>query len=181
LEKQVPTDKDIQRVTLTIGIRVVPKLEATINNSSFVVDINRPSNKKVQDGTNFITSDNAYTYNKLNAPVEIVLINTERRTHPFHLHGHSFWVVAEGGRGSFNQSISSLKYNFNNPPFRDTVTIDESSMTAIRYYADNPGVWLIHCHIEWHVEMGMTAQLIEVPEEFKKFKIPESVTQLCNN
>ncbi|CAG8549798.1 5155_t:CDS:2 [Acaulospora morrowiae] len=179
LDKQVPTDKNVQRVTLTIGINVRPRLQATINNSSFEVDFNHPSNERVQDGTPFVTSDNAYTINKSNAPVEIVLVNTERRTHPFHLHGHSFWVVAQGGVGSFNQSISSLKYNFDNPPFRDTLTIDALSMTAIRFYADNPGVWLIHCHIEWHVEMGMVAQLIEVPDEFKKLTIPDGVKQLC--
>ncbi|CAG8629619.1 15279_t:CDS:2, partial [Acaulospora morrowiae] len=175
LSPSVPTG-NATRIPLLIEIVGVPQLEATINNSSIVLDFSYPSNKKVIDGAGFITSDNAYAYDNPGGAIEILLMNTEGRTHPFHLHGHSFWVVAEG---IFNQSLDTLKYNFDNPIYRDTVTVKPFGLTAIRYYADNPGVWLIHCHIEWHVEMGMVAQLIENPSVFNKSSIPEAVLGLC--
>ncbi|CAG8581131.1 12168_t:CDS:2 [Acaulospora colombiana] len=170
LTPSVPTDY-AKRLLLEISVRANPVLVALINNSSMVMDFYHPSNEKVIEGAGFVTSDNAYSYDVPNQPVEIILNNTERRTHPFHLASEE---------GSYSQPLSSLKYDFNNPVFRDTLTLKEQSLTAIRYYADNPGVWLIHCHIEWHVEMGMVAQLIESPSEFKKLTIPKDVLELCN-
>jgi iron transport multicopper oxidase len=44
---------------------------------------------------------------------------------------------------------------------RDTVLIYGSGYAVIRFKVDNPGVTLFHCHIEWHVEAGLTATIIE--------------------
>ncbi|CAG8591741.1 9691_t:CDS:2, partial [Acaulospora colombiana] len=162
LKKKVPTNKNIHTIKLTVAIAFNPQLEATINGNSFAVNFKNPSYQKVLSGSKFVPTDNAFTYHGLNKP-----------------HGHSFWVVARGGTGSSTKPLSSLKYNFENPLYRDTLTLEEFSLTAIMYYADNPGVWLFHCHIEWHVEMGMVAQLVEVPEVFKTYKIPRSVTDMC--
>ncbi|CAG8846395.1 7634_t:CDS:1, partial [Gigaspora margarita] len=51
--------------------------------------------------------------------------------------------------------------------------------TVIRYNANNPGVWFFHCHIQWHLNMGMAAQMIELPSIFKNTTIPADVTGLC--
>ena len=32
---------------------------------------------------------------------------------------------------------------------------------VIAFQADNPGVWLMHCHIGWHVSMGLDLQWVE--------------------
>lgn len=37
--------------------------------------------------------------------------------------------------------------------------------SVIGFQSDNPGAWLMHCHIVWHVEGGMALQFIEAPEE----------------
>ena len=34
---------------------------------------------------------------------------------------------------------------------------------TIRFVADNPGVWLLHCHIEWHMHAGLQSIVIEGP------------------
>lgn len=41
-----------------------------------------------------------------------------------------------------------LKRNLINPPLKDTVTIPAGGYTVIRFYAENPGFWLLHCHLE---------------------------------
>jgi hypothetical protein len=51
---------------------------------------------------------------------------------------------------------------------RDTVTVPAQSHVVIRFMADNPGVWILHCHISWHQEGGMAATLLERPDDLKK-------------
>ncbi|CAG8443210.1 14651_t:CDS:2 [Acaulospora morrowiae] len=186
LSPAVPQHTNVTRINLEISFRFLRIGDdyiagAAINNSTYHPSFTYPSNQKVIDNYRFSTSDNAYTYNIYNEPIEILVNNTENRTHPFHLHGHTFWIVAQGVVGSYNQSLSSLEYDYDNPVLRDTLTIKELSLTVIRYYANNPGVWLFHCHVEWHVEMGMVAQLIELPDALRNLSIPESVTSLCHS
>jgi L-ascorbate oxidase len=38
-----------------------------------------------------------------------------------------------------------LKRNFDRPPIKDTVTVPNGGYTIVRFYADNPGIWLFHC------------------------------------
>lgn len=37
--------------------------------------------------------------------------------------------------------------------------------TVIGFQTDNPGVWLMHCHIIWHVDGGLALQYVERPDE----------------
>jgi len=50
-----------------------------------------------------------------------------------------------------------------NPMRRDTVLIPAGSAYTFRVIADNPGVWFFHCHIQWHLEVGLAIQLVEAP------------------
>ncbi|XP_059056219.1 uncharacterized protein LOC131850085 [Achroia grisella] len=103
---------------------------------------------------------------RLNSVVEIIILDegvTFDANHPFHLHGHSFRVV--GMRRLANETTIEevkafdeaglLKRNLKNAPIKDTVTVPDGGYTVIRFKADNPGYWLFHCHIEFHVEIGM--------------------------
>merc|ERR1711939_1106340 len=47
------------------------------------------------------------------------------------------------------------------PPYRDTTDLPASGWVAIRYLTDNPGAWLLHCHIQWHLVSGMGLVLVE--------------------
>ncbi|KAF7300988.1 Laccase 17 [Mycena indigotica] len=75
-------------------------------------------------------------------------------THPFHLHGHAFDIV---------QSASG-PVNFVNPPRRDVIAVDQGGV-VIRFRADNPGPWFLHCHIDWHLEAGLAVVFAESPPE----------------
>lgn len=78
--------------------------------------------------------------------------------HPMHLHGHDFYILAQG-RGVYIPLITKL--NKDNPPRRDTVSLYGTGYTVIAFKLDNPGAWLFHCHIAWHASQGLAMQLIE--------------------
>ncbi|KAL8805973.1 MAG: hypothetical protein Q9182_001630 [Xanthomendoza sp. 2 TL-2023] len=93
--------------------------------------------------------------------VEIVLNNMDPGKHPFHLHGHAFQTVVrsqeEAGSYVANETFPET------PMRRDVVAVRPNGNMVLRFKADNPGIWLFHCHIEWHVASGLIATLIERP------------------
>ncbi|XP_049388947.1 L-ascorbate oxidase-like isoform X2 [Solanum stenotomum] len=97
---------------------------------------------------------------KFNTTIDIILQNANAlgenvsEIHPWHLHGHNFWVLGYGD-GKFDHKKEVEKFNLKNPPLRNTVVIFPYGWTAIRFVANNPGVWAFHCHIEPHLHMGM--------------------------
>lgn len=101
----------------------------------------------------------AYMF-QLGEVVDIIIQNANTllpnvsEIHPWHLHGHDFWVLGYG-TGLFNYTQDSLNFNTINPPMKQTVAVFPYGWTAIRFVADNPGVWPFHCHVEWHFELGM--------------------------
>ncbi|KAK9670201.1 hypothetical protein RND81_13G185300 [Saponaria officinalis] len=101
---------------------------------------------------------------KFNSTVEVVLQDTNLLTvesHPFHLHGYNFFVVGTGV-GNFDPAKDPAKFNLVDPPERNTVGVPTGGWTAIRFRADNPGVWFMHCHLELHTGWGLkTAFVVE--------------------
>ncbi|TIC92791.1 Multicopper oxidase abr1 [Colletotrichum higginsianum] len=111
--------------------------------------------------------------------VDIVVNNRDPAIHPFHLHGHQFQVVRRAASGAGDwPGVDRARLN-QKPPRRDTVSVMGSSHAVIRFEATNPGVYLFHCHIEWHVEMGLTATIIEAPERLRNLAIPEDHKAAC--
>jgi iron transport multicopper oxidase len=78
-----------------------------------------------------------------------VLNNADTGKHPFHLHGHNFQVVSRSDEnaGAFvaeaNDTLPAI------PMMRDVILVRPLGNLRIRFVADNPGIWLFHCHIEW--------------------------------
>eukprot|EP00249_Psilotum_nudum_P002201 c15111_g1_i1 orf=240-1979(-) len=95
-----------------------------------------------------------------NITIDVILQNAnsltpnESEIHPWHLHGHEFRVLGYGTT-AFDPHKDPLTYNLNNPPLRNTVPVYPYGWTAIRFQANNPGVWPFHCHVEPHFFMGM--------------------------
>ncbi|KAL5200056.1 hypothetical protein ABZP36_021259 [Zizania latifolia] len=96
-----------------------------------------------------------------NTTVDVVLQNANAlaqnvsEVHPWHLHGHDFWVLGYGDGAFLGDAGDAARLNLKNPPLRNTAVIFPYGWTAIRFVADNPGVWAFHCHIEPHLHMGM--------------------------
>ncbi|XP_024019721.1 L-ascorbate oxidase [Morus notabilis] len=95
----------------------------------------------------------------LGTTVDVILQNANALSenvseiHPWHLHGHDFWVLGYG-EGKFSTE-DEKNLNLKNPPLRNTAVIFPYGWTALRFVADNPGVWAFHCHIEPHLHLGM--------------------------
>ncbi|KAJ5365814.1 Multicopper oxidase type 2 [Penicillium concentricum] len=102
---------------------------------------------------------------KHNDVVEIIINNHHNNLHPWHLHGHHFQVLQRTPvDGGFYQGLTS---NVSTTPIRrDTIMVQNNGHAVLRFRADNPGVWMLHCHVEWHVENGLMATIIEAPETF---------------
>jgi iron transport multicopper oxidase len=111
--------------------------------------------------------------------VEIDLNNHDTRAHPFHLHGHQFQIIARAGDEPQWPGLYSTPPA---PMRRDTVVVYPGVGVTIRFIANNPGVWLFHCHTEFHVEAGMTATFIAGPDVMVVGKpyIPDSHKTACD-
>ncbi|KEF57808.1 uncharacterized protein A1O9_05728 [Exophiala aquamarina CBS 119918] len=95
--------------------------------------------------------------------------------HPIHLHGHDFYVLG-AGQGIFNNS-QTLRYK--NPPRRDVAMLPASGYLVIAFITDNPGAWLMHCHIAWHIGLGLGAQFLEEPDKIPGLGIGPDFEQVC--
>jgi FtsP/CotA-like multicopper oxidase with cupredoxin domain len=74
--------------------------------------------------------------------VELVMQNMTMMSHPMHLHGTVFEVVAINGK-----RFQGAR--------RDTVMVPPMASVTIAFDADNPGRWAFHCHNGYHQEAGM--------------------------
>ncbi|KAK1668132.1 hypothetical protein QYE76_056291 [Lolium multiflorum] len=109
-----------------------------------------PNNTNVSNGTRLVVLQYGDT-------VELVMQGTSilgAESHPFHLHGFNFFVVGQGF-GNFDPVKDQAKYNLVDPVERNTVGVPAAGWVAIRFRADNPGVWFMHCHLEVHVSWGL--------------------------
>lgn len=77
----------------------------------------------------------------------IELVNDTAWHHPIHLHGHVFKVITRDGRPSEREEGG------------DTVLIDPRRRAQIAFVADNPGNWMLHCHVLEHQASGMMATI----------------------
>ncbi|RVW17398.1 Laccase-1 [Vitis vinifera] len=94
--------------------------------------------------------------------LEIVMQGTSFlsvENHPIHFHGHNFFIVGRGF-GNFDVNKDPQNYNLVDPPERNTVAVPTGGWAAIRFKADNPGVWFIHCHLEEHTSWGLAMGLV---------------------
>ncbi|KAI4373501.1 hypothetical protein MLD38_011620 [Melastoma candidum] len=109
-----------------------------------------PNNTMVMNGTKVVVLE-------YNTSVELVLQDTSilgAESHPLHLHGINFYVVGQGF-GNFDPSNDPGRYNLVDPVERNTVGVPSGGWVAIRFRADNPGVWFMHCHLEVHTSWGL--------------------------
>jgi len=101
---------------------------------------------------------NSTLHMPFNSTIDIIMTisnsSMDKMGHPMHLHGHKFWVLGSGDGGFPYASVvdaPAALINTVNPPYRDTTDLPASGWVAIRYLTDNPGAWLLHCHIQWHL------------------------------
>lgn len=180
------------------------------NSSTFRPQLQNPTLHRTIEGlstknesfTSMSTIDgvNAVSYDKKNdlviqhsgvKVVDVIIQNFDEGNHPMHLHGHKFWVLGQGhgifpgyetlnlqpeGKGALIGHESAL----NNLIRRDVATAEGFGWLALRFIADNAGVWAFHCHMAWHSEAGLAMQFVSRVDEIATWKIPEANLALCN-
>ena len=126
-----------------------------------------------------------------NSVVQLVLNNADTGNHPFHLHGHNFQLIdrAPPPGPNFYDYLNGDPVPFNplnHTPFpavpirRDTVVLPPQGYLVFRFVADNPGVWIFHCHIDWHLDAGLGMVLIEAPTQMQgRLTIPQDHIDAC--
>jgi len=72
--------------------------------------------------------------------VRFTLVNDTMMEHPIHLHG--LWSELENGQGEHR-------------PYKHTVIVKPGEKLSYLVTADSPGAWAYHCHLLYHMEMGM--------------------------
>jgi FtsP/CotA-like multicopper oxidase with cupredoxin domain len=78
--------------------------------------------------------------------VEMTLTNRTEMSHPMHLHGHHFQVVAVNG-----ERVKGA--------MRDTELVPVGGSVTLAFDAGNPGKWMFHCHNLYHMQSGMMTQV----------------------
>ncbi|XP_055830521.1 laccase-4-like [Solanum dulcamara] len=109
-----------------------------------------PENLRTMEGTRLYRLE-------YNSNVQLILQDTgllSPENHPMHLHGFNFFVVGRG-RGNFDPNEDYKKFNLVDPVERNTINAPSGGWVAIRFRANNPGVWFLHCHLEVHTTWGL--------------------------
>ena len=78
--------------------------------------------------------------------MEMTLTNRTEMSHPMHLHGHHFQVVAVNGA-----RVTGA--------MRDTELVPVGGSVTLAFDAGNPGNWMFHCHNLYHMQSGMMTQV----------------------
>ncbi|RDA84646.1 hypothetical protein CP532_5702 [Ophiocordyceps camponoti-leonardi (nom. inval.)] len=124
--------------------------------------------------------------------VDISINNFDDGAHPFHLHGHKLFVLAQSPTGyppprdqwpaSYyypKPSSSSSSSSSSSPLLRDTVTVQPYGWVVVRVVLDNPGLWALHCHNAWHAAAGMAMQLLARADVVRRWDVDPSRRDMC--
>ena len=80
--------------------------------------------------------------------VELTLVNDTSTVHPMHLHGHHALVLSRDGQPATGS-----------PWWTDTLDVEAGSRYVVAFRAENPGLWMEHCHNLNHAAAGLTMHL----------------------
>ncbi|KAL9713355.1 ferroxidase, multicopper oxidase [Leucoagaricus gongylophorus] len=147
-----------------------------INDATYIEEVSLPVLLQILSGTtsaqDLLPEGSVYTLPR-NSTVEISIPGgAVGSPHPFHLHGHTFDVVRSAG---------SSTYNYDNPVRRDVVSTGTTGdNVTIRFSTYNPGPWILHCHIDWHLDVGLAVVMAEAPAAIEELSVTDAWSDLCS-
>ncbi|KAB8079440.1 Cupredoxin [Aspergillus leporis] len=168
LKLDVGTIADTTVEDINVRLTNTAVFQWTINSSSLVLDWNEPTLKRVFDNASiFPTPYNVVEVDKKHPHKDewaVLVIENKAAVffggiaHPIHFHGHDFWILAQE-KTTWDGTTASFQTI--NPPRRDTAMLPPHGYLALAFQLDNPGAWLVHCHIAWHASMGLALEFVE--------------------
>lgn len=152
------------------------------NASDFTLDWGTPTIGTVyRNDSVFPASYNVYPLTTVDAWTYWVITDEtgfEVVYHPIHMHGHDFFILAQVPSQTFDPANVTL--NLDNPSRRDVVSLPGGGYVVIAFKNDNPGSWLLHCHIAWHASQGLAMQFVEREDEIRaSITQGEDATEQC--
>ncbi|KAI8235613.1 Laccase [Colletotrichum sp. SAR 10_96] len=185
--------KNILDVNLTTPeVYGQPVFRWTVNGHSMDIEWDKPTLTYVAEKNyTFMERANVVELDSKDKWTWWVIQNDHLLPHPIHLHGHDFLLLGIGD-GSFLDSNPPVtngtgpyattthpNLNFHNPIRRDVAVLPASGWMVIAFKTDNPGAWLMHCHIAWHVSMGLSVQFLERKDEIAHTMQLEELQPTC--
>lgn len=122
--------------------------------TTYTIDLNNQMGTSLgRQGMTFTMNGEVFPYTgmimvKYGQLVEIQLVNQSDLYHPIHLHGHIFTVLEKNGKPLTGSPIRL-----------DTILVQPHTTYDIAFVANNPGIWMIHCHNFLHANWGMDMML----------------------
>ena len=163
--------------TATVGKNSDNLFRWYLNSTTMVVDWADPTLLQVyNNATTFDTSNAVIQLAEADEWAYIVIQTTLAVPHPIHLHGFDFFVLAQGS-GTYS---SSTTLNLDNPPRRDTAMLPASGYLVLAFETDNPGAWLMHCHIGWHTSEGFALQFVVRQSEITSLIDYDTLSDTCS-
>ncbi|KAK4555604.1 hypothetical protein LTR86_007357 [Recurvomyces mirabilis] len=169
----------IQDLTLSLELNSTGEFEFRINGQAWKIDYNVPLLPQYAAGNmTFEPQWQVYEFGH-NQSITFNITNNMPLVHPFHLHGHNFYILNVGdnstaGSNNYDSQLSKRQagpqfqngatwdgsvVNAANPMRRDSLLIPPYGFAAIQVELDNPGVWPFHCHVAWHLSGGQGLSL----------------------
>lgn len=149
-----------------------------LNSTTMAVEWADPTLKQIYNGTTtWDSSDAVVTLDGEDEWAYVIIETTLAVPHPIHLHGFDFFVLAQGS-GTYTSGTTTL--NLDNPPRRDTAMLPSSGYLVLAFETDNPGAWLMHCHIGWHTSEGFAMQWIVRQDEITDLIDYDSLNSTCS-
>lgn len=177
LSKTAGSDSLNMQESATVGFNDDNLFRWYLNSTTMVVNWSDPTLLQIiNNDTTYAASNAVLELPNANEWVYIVIETTLGVTHPIHLHGHDFFILAQG-----TGTYSSASLNLANPPRRDTAMLPASGYLALAFETNNPGAWLMHCHIGWHTVEGFALQFIEQYDEIAAITNATALKSTCDD
>jgi FtsP/CotA-like multicopper oxidase with cupredoxin domain len=139
-----------------------------------------------QNPNSSLTSTNVTITTRNDTWIDLVFISHQLLAppHPIHKHSNRAFIIGQG-EGIFEwksiaeaAAASPENFNLRTPPYRDGFVVPATrfkpAWVAVRYHVVNPGAWMLHCHIQSHLNGGMAMVILdgvdawpEVPDDCK--------------
>ncbi len=81
--------------------------------------------------------------------VKVTISNNSGEPHPMHIHGHHALVLSRDGKKATGS-----------PWWFDSLEVRDDETFEVAFVADNPGIWMDHCHNLKHAAEGMVTHLM---------------------
>lgn len=102
------------------------------------------------DGKKYSENKEITFYNK--ERLRLIFVNDTMMEHPIHLHG--MWMELDNGAGEYK-------------PRKHTINVKPAERLPVEVNVDAPGKWAFHCHLLYHMKVGMfrTVAVVDRPLE----------------